>query len=105
MRRLRAALVAIAGGSMLLAATAAVAAPDPATALLAAGCANCHGPDGHSPGAMPTIGGASLDVLKAKLLAFRNDDAPGTTVMVRIAKGFSEAELMALAEHFASLKP
>jgi cytochrome c553 len=54
---------------------------------------------------MPTIAGASLDVLKATLLAFRNDEAAGTTVMVRLAKGFSEDELIALAEHFASLKP
>ena len=105
MRRLRAALGAIAVGVCLVTASAALAEADATTKLLAAGCANCHGPDGHSPGAMPTIGGASLDVLKTKLLAFRNDDAPGTTVMVRLAKGFSEDELVALAEYFASLKP
>lgn len=105
MGRLRAALGASVIGVAIGTAGAALAESDATTELLAAGCANCHGPDGHSPGAMPTIAGASVDVLRAKLLAFRNDEAPGTTVMVRLAKGFSEDELVALAEHFASLKP
>lgn len=105
MGRLRAALCAATICLPIATASSGQAQADATTELLAAGCANCHGPDGVSPGAMPTIAGASLDVLKATLLAFRNDEAAGTTVMVRLAKGFSEDELIALAEHFASLKP
>ncbi len=105
MGRMRAAFLAAIIGMPIATASGALAETDATITLLAAGCANCHGPDGHSPGAMPTIAGASVDVLKAKLLAFRKDEAPGTTVMVRLAKGFSEEELIALAEHFASLKP
>lgn len=89
----------------LAAGAAALASEVSPVSIAASGCANCHGPDGRSPGSIPSIAGASLDVLKAKLLAFRADQAPGTTVMTRLAKGFSEAELMALAEHFAAQTP
>jgi cytochrome c553 len=88
-----AALVALAAGS---------AVADPATALLAGGCANCHGPGGRSPGSIPGIAGVPAAVLEAQLLAFRGDQIPGTTVMNRIAKGFSEAELKALAAWYAA---
>ena len=71
--------------------------------LLAASCANCHGTDGRLETSIPAIANRSVRVLEAQLLAFKYDDQPQVTVMDRIAKGYSEAQLKALAEYFATL--
>ena len=71
--------------------------------LLAASCANCHGTDGRLETAIPAIANRSVRVLEAQLLAFKYDDQPQVTVMDRIAKGYSEAQLQALAEYFATI--
>lgn len=73
--------------------------------VLAGSCANCHGTDGRSPGGMPSLAGRPEGVLKAQLLAFKSDTPPaGTTVMNRLAKGYSDDELAALATHFSQIK-
>jgi len=73
-------------------------------AVLAAPCASCHGTDGRSPGPMVSIAGRPEPLLKAQLRAFRSDTPPpGTTVMDRLARGYSLEQLDALAHHFASL--
>lgn len=69
--------------------------------VLAASCANCHGTDGHSSGAIPRIGGRPQTVLARQLRAFKAGTVDGTTVMTRIAKGYSDAQLDALARYFA----
>ena len=71
--------------------------------LLAASCANCHGTDGRLQTAIPAIANRSARVLEAQLLAFKYDDQPQVTVMDRIARGYSEAQLKALAEYFATI--
>lgn len=74
--------------------------------VLAASCANCHGTDGRSPGGMPSLAGRPEAVLKAQLMAYKSDTPPaGTTVMNRLAKGYSDDELAALAKHFSQIKP
>ena len=71
-------------------------------ALLASTCASCHGPDGQGMGDNPALAGKpAADMLKI-LQAF----AAGTVesvVMGRLAAGYSEAELQAVAEYFAGL--
>jgi sulfide dehydrogenase cytochrome subunit len=100
----RAACIAIlAGAAMILPAKSSVAA-DAATSVLAGSCANCHGTDGRSPGPIPPIAGMPFAVLKAQLESFRAGETQGATVMTRIAKGFTEAELQTLARHFADIK-
>lgn len=100
----RAACIAIlAGAAMILPAKPSVAA-DAATSVLAGSCANCHGTDGRSPGPIPPIAGMPFAVLKAQLESFRAGETQGATVMTRIAKGFTEAELQTLARHFADMK-
>ena len=75
--------------------------PDRATLQVLAGpCANCHGPDGHSPGAIPSIAGLPADEAAAKMLAFREGQDPAATVMPRLMKGYDEAQIRALAEWF-----
>lgn len=73
--------------------------------LMASSCANCHGTDGRLAGNIPALAGVSADQLEAKLLAFKHDEEVAATIMDRIAKGFSDAELAALASHFAAIDP
>lgn len=73
--------------------------------ILAGACANCHGTDGRSPGGMPSLAGRPESVLKAQLLAFKSETPPaGTTIMNRLAKGYTDDELAALATHFSNVK-
>lgn len=69
--------------------------------LIADMCAACHGPDGKSPGTMPSIALLDRDAMRIFLLGFRSGEIEGT-VMDRIAKGLSEDEIEALAEYFGS---
>jgi sulfide dehydrogenase cytochrome subunit len=72
-------------------------------ATLAYACAACHGPHGHSQGAIPSIDNLSTADFKAALQAFRADTRQGT-VMNRIAKGLDDAEIDAVATYFATLR-
>ncbi len=71
--------------------------------VLAGGCFNCRGPEGVAPGAgtIPTIAGMPADQMVALLTALKADQVPGTTIMGRIALGYDEAEIAALARYFA----
>lgn len=70
--------------------------------ILALSCMGCHGTEGKSPGSMPALNGKSEGYIAEAMLAFRNDDRPAT-VMNRLAKGYSEDEIEALAAYLASL--
>jgi len=63
-------------------------------------CAACHGPDGRSQGAIPSIDNLSAEDFIVALKAFRADARKGT-VMNRIAKGVDDAEISAMAAYFA----
>src|SRR6478672_9090163 len=71
--------------------------------LLASNCANCHGTDGHSQGGMPSLSGQSKSALADMLKAFRDGTRPAT-VMQQLAKGYTDAEIDALAAYFAAQK-
>jgi sulfide dehydrogenase cytochrome subunit len=64
-------------------------------------CAACHGPDGRSQGAIPSIDNLSVEEFISTLKAFRADTRQGT-VMNRIGKGIDDAEITAMAAYFAS---
>ena len=73
--------------------------------ILAGSCFNCHGTDGRSNGAIPSIAGRPQLALKNQMLAFKSDQPPaGTTVMTRIAKGYTDQEIDALALYFSQIK-
>ena len=71
--------------------------------VLSLSCASCHGTNGKSPGSMPMLHGRSYDYLKSQLFAFKDSSRKGS-VMNRIARGYSAAELNAIASYISSLK-
>ncbi len=91
----------ILGGSLL----AGVAmAETPSATMLANTCAGCHGTGGVSHGpATPTIAGVSEEYFKEVMEAYKNGDRR-STIMGRIAKGYSEKEIALLAGYFAKQK-
>ena len=81
---------------------AAVAAT-PSAQMLADTCAGCHGTDGASQGpASPTIAGISNDYFVDTMKAFKSGDRP-STVMNRIAKGYTEEEIEKMGKYFSEL--
>lgn len=89
--------IAIAAASLglLSPATAQTQAP-----LLAEACLGCHGPAGSGATGLPALAGRDAAELRATLAAFRANERPAT-IMGRITRGYTEAELTAIAEHFA----
>ncbi len=99
MRRIVLALTLLFASPFLTKSLAADARPSRGTALMNA-CAACHGPDGHSQGAIPSIHALPKEQLVDALRAFRSGARSGT-VMSRIAKGLSDDDIAALAAHAA----
>jgi sulfide dehydrogenase cytochrome subunit len=100
--RARAALLGVA---LTFAAMPAAFAQGRDVSLLASACFNCHGTDGRSPGSIGSIAGRPELELSTRLKAFKSDPPPaGTTIMNRIARGYSDADLEALAAYFSGIK-
>lgn len=71
--------------------------------VIAQSCAGCHGTAGALQTLIPAIAGTPAPILEMQLLAYRDDAMPGATVMPRLTKGYTEAELRALAAYFANI--
>ncbi|MBI3453003.1 MAG: cytochrome C [Rhodospirillales bacterium] len=69
--------------------------------LLSISCAGCHGPEGRSPATIPPLYGRSAASIAEALRAFRADQRPAT-VMNRIAKGYTDAEIDGVAREIAA---
>jgi cytochrome subunit of sulfide dehydrogenase len=100
MKFLYAVLVMLIGGLLLASADAADQVSSRGDALANA-CAACHGPNGRSQGAIPSIDNLPADDFMMALKAYRADARKGT-VMNRIAKGLDDAEISATAAYLAS---
>ncbi|MCC6948297.1 MAG: c-type cytochrome [Bradyrhizobiaceae bacterium] len=91
-------------GAFLIAPLPAAAQSAADVAVLAGPCANCHGPDGRSPGPIASIAGQAEAALLEKLKAFKSETPPaGTTIMNRHAKGYSDEQLAALAKYYSQI--
>jgi cytochrome c553 len=93
--------------TLLLAGTLGVALTahaDPRTRFMAANCSYCHGPDGKSRGAIPSLAGTEPKYFVEQMKAFRAGTRPGATVMKKHASGYSDAEFEAMGKYFAAIK-
>ena len=98
---------ALVAGLALGASSLATAADGPAlitgasTSMLAHTCNGCHGIEGASSGpAIPSIAGISKDYMIDLMKAFKNDEVK-STIMGRIAKGYSDEEIEQISGYFA----
>lgn len=71
----------------------------PVVNVMADSCSGCHGTDGQSLGAMPAFNTKTTDELK-KLLRDYRSGAREATIMDRITKGYSEAQLDAIVDYY-----
>ena len=80
----------------------ALAAP-PEPPVGAAQCSGCHAAGAKVDTAIPRLIGRSAVDIIAQMQAFKTGQKP-STVMERIAKGFTETEVQAIAEWYAQQK-
>jgi sulfide dehydrogenase cytochrome subunit len=76
------------------------AAATPSPSMLAYPCAGCHGTDGESVYSAPILKGQSKEDIVRAMREYRDGTRVGT-IMQRIAKGYTEAEIEAMASFFA----
>ena len=93
--------LAIAVGALAMS-SATFAAPSPE--MLANACGGCHGTNGGSAGdAMPSLASQSEPSFVEAMTKFKNGERP-STIMGRLAKGYSDDEIKAMAGFFAKQK-
>jgi sulfide dehydrogenase cytochrome subunit len=70
---------------------------------LSLNCSTCHGLDGKGATAVVPLKGMPAEAMVASLKQFKAGERPAT-IMNRIAKGFSDEEIQAIAQYLASQK-
>ena len=70
---------------------------------LAATCANCHGTNGKSNGGQPVWLATTRPSSLATMKEFQSGKRPAT-IMHQLSKGYTDAQLEAMATFFASQK-
>lgn len=69
---------------------------------LAATCANCHGTSGYAKGdTVKPLAGVSADKIIAAFNDYKSGALPAT-IMHQIAKGYTDAQVKAIADFFAA---
>lgn len=82
----------------------ALAAP-PTAAMLSEACGGCHGTRGASAGlAIPSLAGQTKEYFVASMKQYRSGQRP-STVMGRLAHGYTDAQIESMAGYFAAQKP
>lgn len=77
-------------------------APTPAAVKnMVSNCFSCHGTDGRSAGSIPSLTGINAQQALAVLQGFKSGALPAT-VMTRHAKGYTDAELEAIANYIGT---
>jgi cytochrome c553 len=78
-------------------------AKPPSIPLIAQACAGCHGQNGAGRGGTPKLAGVSREQFVKLWGEFRANERPNT-IMHRIARGYSDAEVATLADYFSAVK-
>ena len=95
-------LAVLLGSGLLLGSGHLSAAPT--ATMLADTCAGCHGTDGSSMGpAIPNIAGLSAEYFNTVMQEYAEDERY-STIMGRIARGYTKEEIASMADHFAGLQ-
>lgn len=82
----------------------AASANDMRASVLSDTCNACHGPDGSTFGpATPSIAGVNADYLIDTMAAYKSG-ARHSTIMGRIAKGYTDDEIKSIATYFSKQK-
>lgn len=88
----------------VLAISAMAQAAPPTAAMLSNACAGCHGTYGGSAGpSMPSLAGQSKESIVDAMKKFKSGERP-SSIMGRLAKGYSDAEIIAMGDFFATQK-
>jgi len=97
---MRATRVSVAVVAAMLAGGAAFAADAPTGA---ASCSGCHAPNSRVDTPVPPLAGRPAADIVKETIAFKSGERKGT-IMDRIAKGFSDEEIQAIAAWYAGQK-
>jgi sulfide dehydrogenase cytochrome subunit len=72
---------------------------------LANTCAGCHGTDGSSFGpATPSLAGVSTEYFIDAMNSYKDPEGRNSTIMSRIAKGYTDEEIKLMAGYFSKQK-
>jgi cytochrome c553 len=88
---------------VLAAAAPAAVADTTAGRALAATCTGCHGTNGRSEGAIPSLAGLQKAYIANAMREFKGGTREAT-VMHQHAKGYSDEQIERIAEFFAAQK-
>lgn len=102
MRRTLLGLALVAWPCLAAAQTPPQALP-PAGDVLARNCLTCHGSDGRGVDAIPPIGGYAAEAIVVAMQDFQSGRRPAT-IMNRIARGYSEEQIKAIAAWLERIK-
>ena len=87
----------------LLAAGAAAAQDGPSGQAMVQTCYVCHGPEGRSAEGVPALMRGQKEFVVRQMIEFKTDRRP-VTIMNRVAKSYSDAEIAAIADYLAASK-
>ena len=76
----------------------------PSFATITRNCMACHGYQGRTDSAMPSIANLPYDELRNILQEYR-DNKRDATIMNRLMQAFSDEDIHKLAEYFSSIPP
>lgn len=93
-------LALLAAGAALLSANAFAVSHGE---IISSTCNSCHGPNGKSNGAIPTIAGLEKDYIVKAMKDFKAGTRPAS-VMKKHAAGYTEAEYAEMGEFFSKIK-
>jgi cytochrome subunit of sulfide dehydrogenase len=91
-------LIAVAVVIVMAPAAALAASPGPPPG--ASSCSGCHAAGAMVATPVPRLAGRKADEVVARMQAFKSGQMQ-STIMNRIAKGFSDAEVQAIADWYA----
>ncbi|WP_127077217.1 c-type cytochrome [Rhodomicrobium lacus] len=93
----------MAGGMFFACTQPTLAQAETDVSVLAGTCTNCHGSNKNWKGVIPGLAGRPEPILLGLLKSYKAGD-PNATVMSRIARGYSEDDLQAIANYYSKIK-